>query len=298
MQPIYITSAKYKSDFLIQMASQSYTYNSIKTFKYSIDRFIKYLENQNIEEIKNVSEQDIDNYRLTLVEDKLKTATVDIYLRTVKLFFRYLEDEGIIFINPTADLRSAKPNRTLQYIPSEDEMEKFLNFNTDRKERLRNKAMFELAYSTGARLNEIRMIDIKDLDLINGEVKLIGKGNIERLVPIGKTAAHWLAKYISEARPKMIKDKSEEALFLARRGSRISKIGIQKQIQYTRKLTDTQITMHSIRRACATHLLNNGASPFVIQKLLGHSSLKHLSQYLSVTITDLKKMHKESIVGK
>ena len=295
---VCVIEQQLKDDFLTQMARQSYTNDSIRTFKYSMDRFIKFLAEENINEIQNVSEDDIEKYRLSLVEDNLKSATIDIYLRTIKLFFSYLEKESIIFINPTADLRIPKADRKLQYIPSVNEMDKFLDFNTDSNERLRNKAMFELAYSCGGRLNEIRMINIKDLDLINGEVKLNGKGDVERLVPMGKTAVHWLNKYISEARTKMIKDKNEEALFLSRRGNRISKIGIQKQIQYTRKLTDTKITMHSIRRAFATHLLNNGASPFVIQKLLGHTSLKHLSQYLSVTITDLKKMHKNSTVGR
>ncbi len=298
MKNVCVIEQQLKDDFLTQMISQSYTYEAIQTYRYPLCKFLNFLKTININEIQNVSEDDIEKYRLSLIEDNLKSATIDIYLRTIKLFFNYLENESIIFINPTADLRIPKADRKLQYIPSENEMDKFLDFDIKTNERLRNKAMFELAYSTGGRLNEIRMINIKDLDLINGEVKLNGKGDVERLVPMGKTAVHWLNKYINEARIKMIKDKNEDALFVARRGNRITKIGIQKQIQYTRKLTDTKITMHSIRRAFATHLLNNGANPFIIQKLLGHTSLKHLSQYLSVTITDLKKMHKDSTVGR
>ena len=284
-------------DFLTQMASQTYSYESVKTFRPPMKKLIKFLQNENIEKIQDVDIELLEKYRLSLIEENLKSATIDIYLRTTKLFFRYLESESIIFINPTTDLKVPKPNRNLQYIPTVKEMEKFLNFNVDTKERLRNRALFELAYSCGARRNEIIMIDIKDLDLINGEVKLKGKGSIERIVPIGRTAIQWLIKYLSEARPKMLKDENEIALFLARRGNRITKVGVQKQVEYTRQITKTKVSMHSIRRACATHLLNNGASPFVIQKLLGHSSLKHLSQYLSVTITDLKKMHKNSTVG-
>ena len=297
MKKISIIESEYKSNFLIQMASLNYTYDAIKTYRYSMDRFLKYLNNEKIESIQNVSEKDIEKYRLSLVEDNLKPNSIDMYLRSIKLFFKYLENESIIFINPTADLKMPKPSRILQYIPTVKEMEKFLDFKTDTNERLRNKAMFELAYSSGARRNEIRMINLKDLDLINGEVKLIGKGNIERMVPFGRTAIHWLTKYINESRINMIQDKNEEALFVAKRGNRLSKNGIQKQVEYTRNRTDTKITMHSIRRACATHLLNNGASPFIIQKLLGHSSLKYLSKYLAVTITDLKKMHRESTVG-
>jgi integrase/recombinase XerD len=297
VKKIGIIEQQLKDDFLTQMISQSYAYDTIKTYSCPMDRFLRFLNSENINEIQNVSESDIDKYRLSLVKDNFKSASLEVYLRTIRLFFKYLENEGIIFINPTADLKVPKADRSLQYIPSVKEMEKFLNFNTDSKERLRNKAMFELAYSCGARRNEIRMVDLKDLDLISGEVKLIGKGDIERLVPLGRTAVYWLNKYLSESRPKMIKDKNEVALFLARRGNRLTKTGIHKQVEYVRDVTKTKVTMHSIRRAFATHLLRNGASPFVIQKLLGHSSLKHLSQYLNVTITDLKKMHNKSVVG-
>ncbi len=280
------------------MESLNYSYEAIQTYRYPLDRFFKFLTKENVKTIQDVSEEDIEKYRLSLVNDNLKTATVAVYLRTIKLFFRYLENAGIIFHNPTTDLKIPKLNRNIQYIPTVKEMERFLDFHTETKEQLRNKAMLELAYSCGARKNEIRLIDIKDLDLINGEVKLIGKGNIERLVPLGRTAIHWLNKYLSESRPKMIKDKNEEALFLVRRGNRLTEIGMQKQIEDIQQQTNTKITMHSIRRAFATHLLQNGASPMVIQQLLGHSSLRHLSQYLDVTITDLKKMHSKSIVGK
>lgn len=292
---ISVTFTNLKDEFLTRMKVANYTYASLRTYKYPLDRFFLFLQAEGVGRVQEVSHDMIEKYRLQLVREGFKTTSLEVYLRTVRLLFSYLESTGEIFINPASEIAIPRADRHLQYVPTGEEMERFLNIDTATPPRIRNKAMFETAYSCGARLNEIRMLDIKDCDFIHGELRLMGKGRKERIVPIGQHAVFWLDKYIREARPILLCGNEEDALFLARRGNRISVVGIQKQVEYHQKETGVPVTMHAIRRACATHMLQGGASPMEIQLLLGHSDLSNLSQYLQVTINDLKKTHERSL---
>lgn len=292
---ISVTFTALKDDFLTQMEAINYTYATIQTYKYPLDRFFLFLTEQGIERVQEVTHDLIEEYRLELVREDFKTTSLEVYMRTVRLLFRHLESTGELFINPASEIAIPRPDRHLQYIPTIEEMERFLDIDISTPPRLRSKAIFETAYSCGARLNELRMLDMKDVNLTKEELRLFGKGRKERIVPIGQHAVFWLDKYIREARPILLCGKEEDALFLARRGNRISRVGIQKQVEYHQRETGVPVTMHAIRRACATHMLQGGANPVEIQELLGHADLKNLSQYLSVTITDLKETHKRSL---
>ncbi len=293
---IGVSFQKLKDNFLTQMEVANYTYASIKTYKYPLDKFFLFLLEEKIQRIQEVTHDLIEKYRLGLIRENYKTSTLEVYMRTVKLLFRYLESTGEVFVNPASEIAIPRPERNMQYVPSTDEMKRFLDIDTSTPTRVRNKALFETAYSCGARLNELRMLDLKDCNLAKEQLQLMGKGRKERIVPIGMHSIFWLNKYIREARPLLQKGKNEDALFLARRGNRISIVGIQKQVAYHQRETAVPVTMHAIRRACATHMLQGGANPVEIQMLLGHADLSNLSQYLDVTITELKETHKRSLI--
>jgi len=296
---IRIIEPSVKEGFFTQMKSLNYSYATIKTYKYPLDKFLIFLVNQGIERIQEVTLDTIEKYRLVLTREKFKSASLEVYLRTVKLLFKYLESSGEVFANIANKILIPKPDKHLQYVPTIKEINTFLDIDTSTPVRLRNKAILETAYSCGARLNELRMIDLKDSDLANGQLRLFGKGGKERIVPIGKHAVKWLEKYIIDARPDLQGDrKHDEALFLTRRGNRISRVGFQKLIEYCQEETGVHISMHAIRRACATHMLQGGAHPMEIQALLGHSGMKHLTQYLKVTIDDLQKTHSKYKPGR
>lgn len=284
--------------FFSQMMVLNYTSATIKTYKYSLDRFLMFLMEQGIERIQEVTLETVGKYRLMLIRNNLKMTTLEVYLRTVKLLFKYLESTGEVFANIANKIEIPRPDKHLQYVPTIKEMKQFLNIDTSTPVRLRNKAILETAYSCGARRNELRMINLKDCDLLNGQLRLFGKGRKERIVPIGKHAVSWLEKYIIDARPELQGDYEDEALFITRRGNRISSVGFHKLNKYCQEETGVHISMHAIRRACATHMLKYGAHPMEIQTLLGHSSLQHLTQYLKVTIDDLQKMHAKHKPGK
>ncbi len=129
----------------------------------------------------------------------------------------------------------------------------------------------------------------------------MGKGKKERVVPLGKHAAYWLKNYLETARPNLCKGPDKQALWISRTsGKKLTSFSIDKLIRKYAKEAGIkkQMSAHTLRRACATHMLLNGAHPVQIQILLGHSTLSSLTQYLKVTITDMKKMHKRSKPGK
>jgi integrase/recombinase XerD len=148
---------------------------------------------------------------------------------------------------------------------------------------------------------ELVRLTVQDLDLQQGLVRLFGKGDKERLVPIGKEASHWLNRYMTEARPQLLKDKKTTALWLSSHGGGpLSYVAIYRQLRtLTRQggLPRSMLTPHNLRRACTTHLLEHGASPLLLQELLGHERLATLSQYVSQTIAQIKTTHQHTAPG-
>ncbi|MGD0413495.1 MAG: tyrosine-type recombinase/integrase, partial [Verrucomicrobiota bacterium] len=167
---------------------------------------------------------------------------------------------------------------------------------------LRDRAWLELAYATGARRIELFRLNVRDLDLQQGLVRLFGKGDKERLVPLGSQARHWLTRYLAEARPKLLKAKETPALWLSSHGGGpLGYEAIQQQLRtLTRKagLPASLLTPHNLRRACATHLLDHGASPLMLKELLGHERTATLSHYLRQTIADVRATHRRSAPGR
>ena len=251
--------------------------------------------------IQDTDESTIDGYVNMLIDEGVSANSRDVYIRTLRRFYSYLEKETVIFNNPTLDIVSHTDNR-LKSVPSESEMFMLLKEpNVSTTLGIRNRAILETAYSAGLRMNELINIKIFDIDLINGLLLINGKGNKERTVPLGKQAIFWIDEYLKKSRDKLLKDNIDEhALWIGKLHNAINAVIINSMIRkYARQSgMKTHITVHSIRRACATHMLSNGAHPSQIQLLLGHSTMKHLRQYLRISDSEIKKMHSKSKVGK
>jgi integrase/recombinase XerD len=171
--------------------------------------------------------------------------------------------------------------------------------DTSEPRGIRDRAILETAYSTAVRRSELMGMNLGDLDLENGTIRVMGKGQRERMVPLGKQAVLWIRRYLDEVRPNG-GDGSGVALWLGPRGTRLTAAAVQMALRMLwLKSGGTQkpIGLHCLRRACATHMLRNGAHPVEIQMLLGHSCLNHLRQYLQVSITDLQAAHAGSKPG-
>ncbi len=288
-------------DFLQHLQSLKYSSKSIKTYRISLDKFQSYLLKNRIDRIQDVTLKDLDQYRLFLVDTGLSDASLAVYLRAVRLLFNYLEDMDIIFMNPAENLIIPRVSRDIKHVPTENDIEKLLNQpDISTLEGIRDRAIIEILYSTGVRLDELVNLKIPDVDMKNNTARVIGKGDKERVVPFGKQAFFWIEKYISEVRPIFLKNDVEQSVFLgSKHGKKIHYLIVERLVHgYSKQAGVETISPHCLRRACATHMLQNGAHPVHIQMLLGHASLRVLSRYLKVSIKDLKKMHSERNPGK
>ena len=279
-----------------------YSTKSLDVYQNALKSFTGYLEHVSINRIQDVASGHIDGYRLSLVDLGFTDAGITLYLQTVRSFFKYLEDNRHIFINPAATLIVPGYPRKLLPVPSEKDIEKvLLQPDITSTIGIRDRAILETAYTSGIRREELFNLTVFDPDIKQGTLRVKGKGNKERTVPLGKKAVYWLKQYMENARPKLLRNPDENALWISRiKGGRLSVGGIGRLIEKHGKAAGTTVLLsaHAIRRACVTHMLQNGAHPIEIQLLLGHASLHTLSQYLRVTITDLKKMHERSKPGK
>jgi len=269
---------------------------------FAIRIFLDWLEREGPKRLQDVTPQYIEKFLAGQRGRGLAGATIDGIIGGLRKFFRYLEDTQRIFVNPTANLEIRWTPKRLKPVPTEEEMRKLLAApDTNSMFGLRDRALLETAYSTGARLGELLGMTIFDPDLDKGTVRVTGKGSKERIVPLGKQAVLWLRQYLKASRPRLLKEKIDvQALWVGHDGSPLHKSRVELIFGKYRDEAGikTPVTPHAVRRACATHMLRHGAHPFQIQMLLGHATLNTLSQYLQVTITDMKKMHEQSKVGR
>ena len=284
-------------EYLERLKARRYSPNSVETYGRAIRDFAEHIGKR---DARAVTGRDLEQYRSGLLDRKFKAASIAVYFRAVKLLFRHLEENQIIFDNPAAGLPAMRKPSLLQPVPTEEEMQILLHRpNTATATGMRNRALLETLYSTGLRRQEALDLKVSSLNLQEGRVRVMGKGQRERVVPVGNEALQWLEKYLADVRPAWAHSKSGDALWIGFRGQPLGYEALEQILKLYRSAPGitTRIGLHSIRRACATHMLRRGASPVAIQALLGHSALKHLSQYLKVTVTDLKQAHGESRVG-
>ena len=279
------------------LRARRYSPRSIQTYGDAIRDMIASIGKSDVREI---GRRDLERYRLSLVDRGFKPASVSVYFRASRLFFRHLEERQLIFENPAAGHPPIRSARTLQPVPTEEEMRILLaQPDVSTPVGLRDRAILETMYSAGIRRQETLDLKVGSVDLERGVVRVMGKGQRERMAPLGPAAVEWLVRYLAEARPALAETSSGVALWLGKNGKPLSGAGLQDMLRAYRKVPDivTLIGLHSIRRACATHMLRRGASPVTIQMLLGHADMKHLSQYLRLTISDLQCAHAASRVG-
>jgi len=291
--------------YLAVLRRRRYSAKTLQTYGNALEHFVAFIGNARLQDVDAAQ---VEAWRLHLVKRGLAPASLEVFLRAARLLFNWLEETGQLFLNPCRDLVVPKYPRKLLPVPTQDEMMRLLaRPNTALPLGLRDRALLETAYATGARRDELVRMTIFDPDLPasggpgSGTVRIQGKGNKERVVPLGRHAAHWIQRYFEIARPRLAGNAiDQESLWIGWRAVAMS--GQAMNVQVKRHAADAGIKMtvslHALRRACATHMLQHGAHPLQIQMLLGHATMKHLSQYLRLSITDLKKMHQRSKPGK
>lgn len=222
-----------------------------------------------------------------------KSRTVARWLSSVRRFYRWLLRAGHIAIDPTANLESVRLTRPVPHALSEKDVEKLLSAPEQDLVGIRDKAMLELAYASGLRVSELVSLDIGQIDLRRGLIRIVGKGNKERIVPTGEVAIHYIEQYLRHVRAAWQNTQSGSALFLNRRGGRISRQAFWYRIKHYARLCGLPDTLspHDLRHAFATHLLNHGADLRSLQVLLGHSDLSTTQIYTAVAKARLQQIH-------
>jgi integrase/recombinase XerD len=215
-------------------------------------------------------------------------------LSSFRRFFRYLVRDGVIRDDPTAQIAMPKIGRSLPKSLSEEEVESLLSapLVSDPLGH-RDRTMLEVLYATGLRVSELVSLKYNQVNLNQGVIRVLGKGNRERLIPVGEEAVRWLQDFIVGARNEILLDRTTDYLFPTRRGDRMTRQAFWHIIKrYARKSSiDKELSPHTLRHAFATHLLNHGADLRVVQMLLGHSDLSTTQIYTHVARERMKEMH-------
>jgi integrase/recombinase XerD len=248
--------------------------------------------------LENVTRDDLVDFLSSLFRQKLESRTVARHLVTLRNFFRFAQTQDLISVDPSSNLESPKIRRSLPGYLRLEEIERLLA-QPDEKTPigLRDRAMLDVLYSTGLRVSELIGLRVMDLDRVVGCVRCIGKGDKERIVPIGKKALALVDRYLRDARPKLVtagKQVNSPTLFINRRGSTLSRVGVWKILSaYGRRARlRVPLTPHMLRHSFATHLLEGGADLRSVQLMLGHSDISTTQIYTHVVEERLKQIYK------
>jgi len=270
--------------------------NTLDSYKSDLDQYVSWLELKKIS-IKDATKKEILSYLSFLFQKKVGSKTVARKLSSLKSFYKYLIFKNFITIDPCQEVETPKILKSIPKSISEIEVEKLLNapdVNSDIG--LRYKAMIETLYSCGLRISELINLEILNLNLRQGVIRVIGKGQKERLVPMGEQLIELIENYLKNSRKSFLKNKQSDYVFLSSRGLKMSRQSFWHRIKiYCTKCgyAPEKISPHVLRHAFATHLLNNGADLRVVQLLLGHSDLNTTQIYTEVARERLKRIHSE-----
>jgi len=242
----------------------------------------------------------IRRYLAHLTRQQFAHSTISRKLSALRALFRYLVDEGVMGHNPAELVSSPRRRQHLPEILHDYELAELLaSPDPSTPGGLRDRALLELLYATGLRLSEIAGLDVDQLQMEAGEIRVVGKRNKERLVFFGNPAAHAVREYLQAGRPRLARDEAaspELALFLNRNGGRLSCRSIERVVDkhVLRTASAHRVSPHALRHTFATHLLDNGADLRVIQELLGHESLATTGIYTHVSAERLRQSYERA----
>ena len=244
------------------------------------------------------SRQGMLSYLLNLKERNYAATTVARKVAAAKSFFGFMVAEGSIKDNPTHDVGSPKLGKSLPKPISISQVRRLLEQPTKLStlEAKRDRAMLELLYASGMRVSELVSLNLGDVDTKDDSVRCFGKGHKERIIPIYRQAALTVEEYVTEARPRLAHSDAERALFLNRRGERLTRQGLWQILKGYAKSAglEANITPHTLRHSFATHMLSGGADLRSVQELLGHANISTTQVYTHLTTEHIRRTYEKS----
>ncbi len=267
--------------------------NTVEAYQRDLLAFAAWLNQDDIT-LSTATRDDILRYQGVRLRESRKARSEARLLSSLRRFYRYLCREEIRESDPTTQIESPQLGRPLPEGLTEQEVEKLLEQpDIEQNLGLRDRTMLEVLYATGLRVSELVTLTIEQLNMRQGLIRCVGKGNKERLVPLGEVALDWLQQYLLEARPLLLLGHVSEDLFPTRRGKSMTRQAFWYLIKRYAQQAEIEkhLSPHTLRHAFATHLLNHGADLRVVQLLLGHSDLSTTQIYTHVARERLKSLH-------
>ena len=273
--------------------------HTVKAYAEDLSQLIEFAETQGITDVHAVDSTLLRSFLAYLQSLGLARASRARKTATLRSFFSYLARQSLLPRSPAVGLRSVKTERRLPKYLRSDEMEALLAAPAaETALGLRDRALLETLYATGMRAGELVTLCLSDVDYDEGVIRVIGKGNKERMTLLGRQAVFALQRYVRKGRPELLlnADKDDGALFVNRYGGRLSDRGVRKLFDRYCDAASThlKITPHVLRHTFATHLLSNGADLRLIQELLGHASLATTQMYTHVSTERLQEVYAQA----
>jgi len=269
--------------------------NTIVSYQGDLNYYIDFLKARAMDALSKTTKNDIINFMLYQKDKGLAANSIARRLAAIKAFYRFLVRERILKINPASLIDSPKLWKKIPETLSLNEVDALLGQpNIRDKQGVRDKAILETFYATGMRVSEVVNLKLDNVNLDIGFLRCIGKGNKERVIPVGKKAVASLKRYLEVSRPQLLKKKESEFLFLSRFGKKISRQSLWKLIKKYAKTARIKKPMrpHILRHSFATHLLERGADLRSVQEMLGHSDISTTQIYTHINKERLKTIHR------
>ncbi|MCI9177909.1 MAG: site-specific tyrosine recombinase XerD [Clostridia bacterium] len=269
--------------------------NTLQSYQRDIIQFEEYVEKNRINYAK-MRQEDMKEYLAYLTQAGKKTSTISRNLASLRAFYQFLIRTRKVKHDPTEDIQSPKVEKRVPSVLTSQEVELLLDQPKDVDLKgTRDKAMLEFAYATGMRVTEIISLDIEDINVEEGFV-ICKQGSKQRNIPLGSLSLKAVKEYVEEARPVLIKNEKEKALFVNVNGKRLTRQGFWKIVKFYKEQAHItkDITPHVLRHSFATHLLQNGADLKAIQTMLGHSDISSTQVYMQFQDSGLKDIYQKA----
>ncbi len=281
---------------------KGYSENTRVAYKNDLGQFLTFLNTRpdlGVDDWGDVKKDHLVSYILHLkTEREYASTTVARKVAAIKSFFHFLVAEGLIKDDPTATLDSPRVKKYLPRAISQDQVEELLDAasSKDTPRGLRDRAIMELLYATGMRVSELVALDVGSVDIASASVRVFGKGDKERIIPVYERAVQAVDAYLSKGRIHLLRKPDEKALFLNQRGSRLTRQGLWLIVKGYVKEADLKVdvTPHTLRHSFATHMLRGGADLRNVQELLGHANIATTQVYTQVSNERLREVYDEA----
>ncbi len=268
--------------------------NTLSSYRNDLSQYQKWLAKECHISLLGADRSRLQAYLGLRVKNGQSPRSTARFMSCVRGFYRYSLREGRITVDPTLDVDSPKLGRPLPKSLSEEDVERLLNApDIDTALEFRDRTMLELLYACGLRVTELTSLQLVQVSMNQGVVRVFGKGSKERLVPMGEEALSWLKRYMAGPRAELLKGAPSDVLFPSRRGTQMTRQTFWHRIKIYAQRAEIQksLSPHTLRHAFATHLLNHGADLRVVQMLLGHSDLTTTQIYTHVAKQRMQELH-------